>query len=83
MRTFGCYDQYAKHPKKRMSTQVPHDNLIMQRMNLGLFLTILFAWVTVPSVCLAQEKPTLPPEDYGRWETLGTRAPAPDGRGLA
>ncbi len=68
-----------------MSTQVPEygDDLIMQRMNLGLFLTILFALVTLPSVSLAQEKPTLPPEDYGRWETLGTRALSPDGRWLA
>ena len=85
MRTFGCYDQYAKHPKKLKSTQLPQygDDLIMQRINLGLFLTILFAWVTVPSVSLAQEKPTLLPEDYGRWETLGTWALSPDGRWLA
>ena len=52
MCTFGCYDQYAKHPKKLMATQLPHygDDLIMQRINLGLFLTILFALVAVPFV---------------------------------
>ena len=57
MRTFGCYDQYAKHPKKRMSTQLPHygDDLIMQRINLGLLLTILFALVVARATLCVRE----------------------------
>src|SRR6185437_5288061 len=40
----------------------------------------LFA-ATLP--CVAQTKPTLQPDDYGKWETLGASTLSPDGKWLA
>ena len=38
-------------------------------------------WVAVPLA--AQNKPTLTPDDYGKWETLGAAAISPDGAWIA
>ena len=37
----------------------------------------------LPSAASAQEKPTLTPDDYGQWETLGQAVLSPDGLWLA
>jgi len=35
------------------------------------------------AVASAQEKPTITPDDYGQWESLGSQNFSPDGRWLA
>ncbi|MFO7767402.1 MAG: prolyl oligopeptidase family serine peptidase [bacterium] len=45
----------------------------------GLVLTLL---LLLAGSAAAQEKPTLTPEDYGKWESLGSGQLAPDGRWL-
>ncbi|HUH13293.1 MAG TPA: prolyl oligopeptidase family serine peptidase [Longimicrobiales bacterium] len=39
--------------------------------------------LALPTAASAQQKPTLTPADYGRWEQLGAATLAPDGRWLA
>ncbi|MGH7541429.1 MAG: alpha/beta hydrolase family protein, partial [Gemmatimonadota bacterium] len=39
--------------------------------------------IAAPPIAVAQEKPTLTPEDYGRWESLGPAVLSPDGAWLA
>ena len=41
----------------------------------------LAAWL--PSLGLAQSRPTVRPADYGKWESLGAGTLAPNGQWLA
>ena len=47
------------------------------------FLGLLAATAAVASGASAQQRPTLTPEDYGQWETLGQATLSPDGLWLA
>lgn len=48
---------------------------------LGLALAVLVA--AIPTGVTAQDRPTLEPDDYGQWESLGRAELSPDGRWLA
>ena len=44
----------------------------------------LVTWPLSPAATIAaQQKPTLTPDDYGQWQSLGTTRVSPDGRWLA
>ncbi len=51
------------------------------RTALGLLPLLALAGVSSPA--LAQDKPTLGPDDYDRWESLGPAVLSPDGRWMA
>ncbi|MFC1627840.1 prolyl oligopeptidase family serine peptidase [Gemmatimonadota bacterium] len=52
----------------------------MRPTRVPLLTCCLLVILVVSSTTMGQEKPTLTPDDYGKWESLGSQAFSPDGK---